>query len=149
MTPGLFGKMPAHGDFVRRGWDDATVDALDDWCSEVVGALGDADDDTQDTPVVHGRAPAGRFGPLPLHLAVARSRDRAARDFVLVVGVAGGGAYDPDAFDDVMRAALAGERDADATVAAIPVDAVGVRDAALDVSDAAVVAALLRERTAA
>jgi type VI secretion system ImpM family protein len=149
MTPGLFGKMPAHGDFVRRGWDDATVDALDHWCSAIAASLDDADRDDRDAPVVFGRARGGRFGPLPLHLAVARSRDRAGRDFVLVVGVAGEGAYRPASLEDVLRAALSGASDADATVAAIPPGAGEADELTVDLSDAASVAAWLRERTAA
>lgn len=158
MTPGLFGKMPAHGDFVRRGWDDATVDALDRWCSEIAAAMGEAADDG--SPVVRGRVPAGRFGSLPLQLTMARSRDRAGRDFVLVVGVAGDGAWPHQALTAALRAALTGEHDADATLAAIGTDpadgdeATGAAgwwcdDVPVTVSDTASVAALLRDRTTA
>lgn len=127
LAPGLFGKMPAHGDFVRRGWDDATVDALDRWCGDTLLLLGEGDrgENTyhRDTPVRFW-TPAGTFGAAPVHFVIAPSRDRAGRDFVLVVGVAGAGAWTHtraggDVLEAALRAAVAGELDADATVAAL------------------------------
>ena len=39
LTALLFGKLPAHGDFVSRGFDPATRDALDQW---LAGSLAEA-----------------------------------------------------------------------------------------------------------
>lgn len=38
LTPLLFGKLPAHGDFVSRGFDPATRDALDAWLTASLAA---------------------------------------------------------------------------------------------------------------
>lgn len=140
-TAGLFGKLPAHGDFVRRGWDDATVDAIDRWLTETIAAVRDARDPEafadwmRAAPLWRGYIPAGGLGPQALHLGVAPSIDRAGRLFAVAAGVAG----DADAawrhatgaghvVDTALYDALAGEGDADAVIEAIAasIDADGV-----------------------
>ena len=37
---GFFGKLPAHGDFVRRGLPSAVTTALDDWLQGELGRVG-------------------------------------------------------------------------------------------------------------
>ena len=39
LAAGLYGKLPAHGDFVWRGWPDALVARLDGWLTAGVAAL--------------------------------------------------------------------------------------------------------------
>ena len=129
---GLFGKLPAHGDFVRRGWPDGTVDAVDRWLTETVSAARATRDDAafadwmRGAPLWRGFVPAGRLGPHALHLGVAPSVDRAGRLFPVAAGVVG----DAEAawghaeragetVDTAIYDALAGLADADATVAAI------------------------------
>lgn len=129
---GLFGKLPAHGDFVRRGWADETVEALDRWLSGAIGAARAQRDDEgfeawmRAAPLWRGYVPPGALGPHALHLGVAPSVDRAGRLFPVAVGVAG----DADlawghanvageAIDTAIYEALAGQADADATVEAV------------------------------
>ena len=129
---GLFGKLPAHGDFVRRGWGAETGDAIDSWLTAAVHSArsGRDDDDIaawmHAAPLWRGYVPPGQLGPHALHLAVAPSVDGAGRLFPVAAGIAGGagaawahaegagGAVDAAIYD-----ALAGRADADATVAAI------------------------------
>jgi type VI secretion system protein ImpM len=130
MVAGLFGKLPAHGDFVRRGWTDATVDAIDRWLTDAVALAREGRDEDafadwmRAGPLWRGYVPAGALGPDALHLAVAPSVDRAGRLFPLAAGMAGEGAWahatsQGAALDGAVYAAIAGGADADATVAAI------------------------------
>ncbi len=94
MAPGLYGKLPGRGDFVRAGFDDATVDALDAWLSEGLAAWrGDDDTDFAErfaaAPHYRFYAPPGRFGASALHGVLSPSVDRAGRFFFLVAGAAG------------------------------------------------------------
>ncbi len=93
MTPGLFGKLPAHGDFVWRGWPDALVAALDCWLTEGVAAVRARSDE-------EGFAARMTAAPLwhcwlvvdaetALHGVITPTVDRAGRLFLLVAGVAG------------------------------------------------------------
>ena len=129
---GLFGKLPAHGDFVRRGWPDATVDAVDRWLTETIGtaraARADADFAAwmRGAPLWRGYVPPGKLGPYALHLAVAPSVDRAGRLFPVAAGVAGSAglawAHAEQAgelVDAAIYRALAGDADADAAVGMI------------------------------
>lgn len=130
---GLFGKLPAHGDFVRRGWPDETVDAVDRWLTGGIAGVRGARDDAAFTAWMHaaplwlGYVPPGMLGPLALHIGLAPSIDRAGRLFPLAAGVAG----DADAtwnqvstgfgtvLDTAIYDALAGRVDADGLVEAI------------------------------
>jgi type VI secretion system ImpM family protein len=90
----LFGKTPAHGDFVQRGLDEAGEAAWDAWASGVIGgaraALGEAFD------AAHGAAPVWRFLAGPGRLgegwragAAAPSIDSAGRRYLLVLAADG------------------------------------------------------------
>lgn len=92
-APFLFGKLPAHGDFVARGLEDGARQAWDDWATEALTRLRQtyADFDT-----AHEMVPPWRFvaGPSPLGVgwragALAPSIDGAGRRFVLSLGVDG------------------------------------------------------------
>ncbi|WP_374945106.1 type VI secretion system-associated protein TagF [Sphingomonas sp.] len=142
-VPGLFGKLPAHGDFVRRGWPDETVDAVDRWLTDGIAVARETRDDTDFAAWMHGAplwlgyVPPGMLGPLALHIGLAPSIDRAGRLFPIAAGVAG----DADAtwkrvstgfgavLDTAIYDALAGRVDADGLVDAIatraPVDHAG------------------------
>ncbi len=88
IAPFLFGKLPAHGDFVSRGLEDGERAAWDRWASAAMETLGDDD--------AHGQVPPWRFivGPSALGQgwrvgALAPSIDRAERRYLAVMGLGG------------------------------------------------------------
>ena len=90
----LFGKMPAHGDFVSRGLQAAERDALDLWFSSELAAARDAMGD--DFDAAYDVAPpwlyAGPADPKCVTwwaLAMAPSIDAAGRRFPLLFGWSG------------------------------------------------------------
>ncbi len=89
-TVGLFGKMPAHGDFVRRGLASAVVSAWDDWLSGLMTALRDelGEPDWLDAfltgPIWHFALGAGVAGG-PAAGVMIPSVDRVGRYFPLVL----------------------------------------------------------------
>lgn len=138
LTPGFYGKLPVHGDFVSRGWDAAQVAAIDAWLTSGLAALrgdddGEGDDDfaakLTAAPLWRGYVPPGACGDAALHLALAPSIDSAGRYFFVAGGVAG--AAEPvwaaasqslafaDAVETATYAALGGDLDADGFAAAI------------------------------
>lgn len=135
LTPGAFGKLPAHGDFIARGWPAATVAALDEWLTaglKVVRARHDDDafvDRLTHAPLWRGYVPPGACGPEALHIALAPSIDSAGRYFFIAGGVAGdaaavwAAAAQTPGFAEAVEAAtydaLGGALDADAYAAAI------------------------------
>ena len=138
---GIFGKLPAHGDFVRRGWSDETVDAVDRWLTAGVAAFRDARDEDAFADAMHaapmwqGHVPAGQLGPLALHLAVAPSTDRAGRLFPIAAGWAGEGcAGSAPVLDESIYDAVAGRLDADALVASLDAATTGGGGPAMAVS---------------
>lgn len=90
-APFLFGKLPAHGDFVARGLSDADRDRWDGWSTAALDALrgrtGEAFEEA------HGSAPPWRFvtggGDRWLAGALAPSMDGAGRRYLLAIGVDG------------------------------------------------------------
>lgn len=97
LTPGLFGKLPARGDFVAIGWPDATVAALDAWLSTGLAAWRPSDDSEfaaafAQAPLQHFYAPPDWCGPAALHGVISPSVDCAGRYFFLVAGLAGAAA---------------------------------------------------------
>lgn len=134
VTVGLYGKMPGRGDFLRHGWDDATVEALDLWLADGLAAWRPADDTDfaalfAAAPLYEFYLPAGRIGPMAMFGVISPSVDRAGRYFFLVAGVTGAAAtlwhlavnhaefaY---ATADAVYAALGAESDPDLLVAAI------------------------------
>ncbi len=93
-APFLFGKLPAHGDFVARGLGQATQDAWDGWASaEIIAAREALAEKFEDA---HDQAAPVRFicGPGPLGEgwragAAAPSIDSAGRRFVVAMGLEG------------------------------------------------------------
>lgn len=122
--------MPAHGDFVRRGWSDAAVAALDAWVSPALArcreGLGEETfaDAMRAAPLWHGLLPAGLAGPEPLRLVMAPSVDRAGRLFPLLLGIEGEGDWADlavaEALESALYAAIGGRADADGVLAMIP-----------------------------
>ncbi len=144
LVAGLFGKLPAHGDFVERGWPPEVTGALDTWLTAAVAAEREGiDDDTFEArmnaaPLWQGYVAPGLAGPLALHLALAPSIDKAGRYFFLTAGVAGPAdlvwsvaAQQPrfgSALETAMYDALGGDLDADAMLGVVA-DAVDTPDA--------------------
>ena len=125
-TPFLFGKLPAHGDFVARGLSDAEREAWDAWSTSALDALrAQAGDGFEDA---HGAAPPWRFvtggGDRWRAGALAPSVDGAGRRYLLAVGADGlspaeagaaGLAY-ADAAEAVIYEALGAGLNADAAL---------------------------------
>lgn len=94
LTAGLYGKLPGRGDFVRHGWDDTVIEALDAWLSEGLAAWRPDDDavfaeNFAAAPHYVFYTPPGWFGDLALHGVLSPSIDRAGRYFFLVAGMNG------------------------------------------------------------
>ena len=90
MEVGLYGKLPSHGDFLRRRVSDAFVDAWDNWLRECIvasrEALGDRWLDVYLTsPVWRFVCGAGGCGPAPVVGLMAPSVDRVGRYFPLTL----------------------------------------------------------------
>jgi len=121
----LFGKLPAHGDFVARGLGAAERDALDAW---LAGSLADARAGSgDDFAEMYDRAPPWRFawddGGTWTAGAMAPSIDGIGRRYPVMVAVRGlaadtvGGAA--AAAESLIYDALAGGRTADALAGAM------------------------------
>jgi type VI secretion system protein ImpM len=87
---GFYGKLPSHGDFLRRRAADAFVAAWDAWLQEALSAsreaLGEQWLDIYLTsPVWRFAAEAGVCGPSPLAGVMAPSVDRVGRYFPLTI----------------------------------------------------------------
>jgi type VI secretion system ImpM family protein len=87
----LFGKLPAHGDFVSRGLSAGQAQTWDAWATEALERLRSASPDFE---AAHDTAPPWRFVAGPSALgpqwragALAPSVDAAGRRFVAVIGV--------------------------------------------------------------
>lgn len=134
LTPGLYGKLPGRGDFIRHGWDEATVEALDHWLAEGLAAWRPDDDASFATrfaavPLYVFYLPPGWVGRAALHGVISPSVDRAGRFFFLVAGVTGSAAASwhlsvacsdfADAVVDATYAALGPDSDPDALLAAV------------------------------
>jgi len=90
MQVGFYGKLPSHGDFLRRRVSDAFVDAWDDWLGESLAAsrsaLGQRWLDIYLTsPAWRFVCGAGACGPLPVVGLMAPSVDRVGRYFPLTL----------------------------------------------------------------
>lgn len=93
LAAGLFGKLPAHGDFVWRGWSDRWVSPLDQWLTEGLSALRSTVGDDVYAQTM-SQAPLwhvwliGSAGEC-LHGVITPTVDSAGRMFMLVAGIAG------------------------------------------------------------
>ncbi len=128
---GLFGKVPAHGDFVRRGLPSSFVTPWDAWLQGAVAAareqLGAGWESAWDSaPAWRFALPAGACGPDAVAGVMLPSQDQVGRRFpVTLAALLPADARLPgsDWYDAVEAAALAGRdgrADADALAAAIP-----------------------------
>jgi type VI secretion system protein ImpM len=93
VAPWLFGKMPAHGDFISRGLDDETVEAGDAAVAEAVAFAiqrwdMDWDDVYVETPVWRFLAAPGVLGREWLAGVFLSSVDAVGRQFPLLAGFA-------------------------------------------------------------
>jgi type VI secretion system protein ImpM len=87
---GLYGKLPSHGDFLRRRTSDAFVSAWDGWLQDCMTAsrasLGNRWLDVYLTsPVWRFAAEGGACGPVPVIGVVVPSVDRVGRYFPLTI----------------------------------------------------------------
>ena len=122
MTAWVFGKLPAHGDFVARGMDAATRTTLDDWLAAAMEAartrypdFAERFDAAQPWRA-EGDAVAG---------AIAASQDAVGRRFPLLL-LTDGEKHDASACEALLYAAITEGWDADrlAEVGAAPRGAV-------------------------
>ena len=90
MQVGFYGKLPSHGDFLRRRVSDAFADAWDAWLRECLAAsrtaLGDRWLNVYLTsPAWRFVCAAGACGPMPVIGLVAPSVDQVGRYFPLTL----------------------------------------------------------------
>lgn len=135
---GLYGKVPAHGDFVRRGLPSSFVGPWDAWLQDGMAAarerLGDRWATLWDgAPPWRFALPAGACGPDAVAGVMLPSEDMVGRRFPLTLAAllpAGMALPEPGWFahlEAAARAGRAGQADADALAAAVPAP-----DAAID-----------------
>jgi len=87
---GLYGKLPSHGDFLRRRASDAFVDAWDAWLRDCLAASREALaerwlDIYLTSPVWRFALAAGACGPVPVLGLMVPSVDRVGRYFPLTL----------------------------------------------------------------
>lgn len=129
---GIFGKVPAHGDFVRRGLPTSFIAPWDAWLQagiaharESLGANWPAAWDQ--APAWRFLLPAGACGPDAVAGVMLPSEDMVGRRFPITLAAllpAGTAAPEAEWFDAVEEAARAGRQgqaDADALAGAVPV----------------------------
>ena len=128
---GLYGKVPAHGDFVRRGLPTSFVGPWDDWLQRGMAAARDRFGDHwpqawDAAPCWRFALPAGACGPDAVAGVMLPSEDMVGRRFPITLAAilpAGAGVPEPAwfaALEHAARAGRAGLVDADALAAAIP-----------------------------
>lgn len=131
-APFLFGKLPAHGDFIARGLSQSARRAWDDWATDRVRQMREEDGEAFEA--AHDAAPpwrfvteAGAFVEGWSAGALAPSIDSAGRRFLVVLGVQGLtaaraaalGLSIAEALEQLIYQAIGSALDADAVVAAI------------------------------
>lgn len=129
---GLYGKLPAHGDFVRRGLPPSFCGPWDAWLQAGIVAaresLGAAWEATWDhAPAWRFALPAGACGPDAVAGVMAPSADAVGRRFALTVAATRSGTGEPawpaDWFavlEGALHLARSGALDADALAALLP-----------------------------
>lgn len=129
LAAGLYGKLPAHGDFIARGWRPAETAGLDAWLTQGLAHARTGLDEAAFArtmtamPLWRVWLPPGWVGDKALHGALAASIDKAGRYFFIVAGALGEAAdlwalaVQHPAFsarvEDILFAALGGAHDAD------------------------------------
>jgi type VI secretion system protein ImpM len=129
---GLYGKLPAHGDFVRRGLPLSFCEPWDAWLQAGITAarvgLGDAWEATWDSaPAWRFALPAGACGPSPVAGIMAPSADAVGRRFAMTLAATAPGTTEAlwpagwfSALEGVLHAAQAEMLGADALAALLP-----------------------------
>ena len=140
---GLFGKLPAHGDFVRRALPRSFVTPWDEWLSEGIAASREAlgerwDHAWEAAPAWRFRLAPGTCGPDAAVGLFVTSADTVGRSFPLTVAAVLPSASlppPPEWYDALEQAALTareGRLDADGLVALLPVPPPDDPEATLD-----------------
>jgi type VI secretion system protein ImpM len=93
LAAGLFGKLPAHGDFVARGWPDALLARLDKWLADGLAAVRQRVGERGYADCLHA-APLWHLwlrldDETAVHGVITPTCDSAGRLFMLVAGAAG------------------------------------------------------------
>lgn len=138
---GLYGKVPAHGDFVRRGLPSSFVGPWDAWLQSGIArareSMGASWESAWDSaPAWRFALPAGACGPDAVAGVMLPSEDQVGRRFpVTLAALLPAGAAPPSAawFDVLEAAAWAGRRgqaDADALAATLPLPGAPLPEAA-------------------
>lgn len=117
MIARLFGKLPAHGDFIARGLAPGERDAVDQWLSASLegarASLGVSFDQEYDM------APAWRFAGPAGAGALAASVDAAGRRYPLLLLVDGAAPAAAGCCEDILHAAIVEGWTADGLIAAV------------------------------
>jgi len=140
---GLFGKLPAHGDFVRRVLPRSFIGPWDEWLSQGIAtaraALGeDWDAAWESAPVWRFRISAGICGPEAAVGVLATSADTVGRQFPITLAAVLPMAATPPpeawylALERAALAARQGALDADALAAVLPPPPADDQDVTLD-----------------
>lgn len=125
--PGLFGKMPAHGDFIRRGGPAGLLVVLDSWLQRELGSvLAEGRDEGDPVTMLDGLRIGFSTDEGGATAVLVASRDAVGREFPLVaVTAAQGTLAEAERWCSEAEAALIeardGHADADATFLAIGV----------------------------
>ncbi|MBR0684242.1 type VI secretion system-associated protein TagF, partial [Roseomonas eburnea] len=142
---GLYGKVPAHGDFVRRGLPTSFVGPWDAWLQ--AGIARAREGMGEHWPAAWDAAPAWRFalpagacGPDAVAGVMLPSEDQVGRRFPITLAVLlpPGEAPPASAWFDVVEAAAwagrSGHADADALAAALPLPGAPLPDVSLPIA---------------
>lgn len=106
VSPGLFGKLPASGDFVTLDVDPGVREPLDGWLSEGMADLAGRPEGLSHylvAPVWRFWCAPGVLGPAPVCGLVMPSVDRVGRYFPLCVVKRGAGPDSPSASDTLLQ----------------------------------------------
>jgi len=117
MSARLFGKLPAHGDFIARGLGAVEREALDAWLSaEMLAAREALGVDFEDR---YDRAPPWRFAGSDGAGVLVASVDGVGRRFPLYLALAGAGENVAEQIEDLVYQAFGQGWDADRLAAEV------------------------------
>ena len=133
---GVYGKLPAHGDFVRRGLPQAFIEPWDEWLQTVVGAAREALGSEfalvwSKAPPFRFRLPPGVSGDTAVAGVLLTSQDSVGRPFPLTIAKRlPPGALAPNEawFDALAQAGCSGRDNADGIdnlLATLPTETAG------------------------